>query len=100
MFKQTLFPQFQANSIYLVTFSKIVKQFQKRPALSPEQDVSLSIFKMSRADHQLRLTKLNSDETELYQTLTAVTGIAKGFISKNVPPLKQTLPPVENAPFN
>lgn len=79
------------------TFSKIVKQFQKRPALSPEQDVSLSVFKMSLADHQLRLTKLKADEEKLFQALTAVTGLSRTLLSKNLPPVKQTWPTVENA---
>ncbi|MFN8846598.1 MAG: TolC family protein [Bdellovibrionales bacterium] len=79
------------------TFSKIVKQFQKRPALSPEQDVSLSVFKMSLADHQLRLTKLKADEEKLFQALTAITGLSKSLLSKNLPPAKQVWPSVESS---
>lgn len=82
------------------TFSKIVKQFQKRAALSPEQDVSLSVFKMALADHQLKLTKLKSDEEKLYQALTAVTGLSKSLLSKNLPPAKQAWPSVENTAPN
>ncbi len=78
------------------TFSKIVKQFQKRPALSPEQDVSLSVFKMALADHQLRLTKLKADEEKLYRSLNAITGLSKSLLSKNLPPVKQVWPSVEN----
>lgn len=78
------------------TFSKIVKQFQKRPALSPEQDVSLSVFKMALADHELRLTKLKADEEKLFQALRAVTGLSKTILAKNLPSKKQTWPSVEN----
>lgn len=81
----------------VTTFSKIVKQFQKRPALSPEQDVSLSVFKMSLADHQLRLTKLKADEEKLFQALAAITGLSKTLISKNLPPVKPAWPLVESA---
>jgi len=81
----------------VATFSKIVKQFQRRPALSPEQDVSLSVFKMALADHQLRLTKLRSDEEKLYRAFTAITGLSKSLIEKNLPPVKQVWPSVESA---
>jgi outer membrane protein TolC len=77
------------------TFSKIVQQFQKRPALSPEQDVSLSVFKMSLADHQLRLIKLQSEEERLFLALKAVTGLSKEVIARNLPSSKQQWPSIE-----
>ncbi len=76
------------------TFAKIINQFQKRPALSPEQDVSLSVFRMAHADDTLNLTKLKSDEEKLYQMFTAVTGIEKADIVRNLPPLKQNWPTI------
>ena len=79
------------------TFSKIVKQYQKRPALSPEQDVSLSVFKMSLADHQLKLTKLKSDEEKLFQALKSITGLSRVIISKNLPPPKQNWPVIDSS---
>lgn len=82
------------------TFSKIVTQFQKRAALSPEQDVSLSVFKMALADHQLRLMRLKSDEEKLYQALMAMTGLSKSLLSKNLPSAKQAWPALENGATN
>lgn len=79
------------------TFSKIVDQFKKRSARSPEQDVSLTVFKMAQADHQLRLTKLKVEENRLYESLTAATGIAKASILKILPPRKQNWPEVPQA---
>ncbi|OYZ23516.1 MAG: hypothetical protein B7Y39_04210 [Bdellovibrio sp. 28-41-41] len=79
------------------TFSKISQQYQKRPALSPEQDVSLSVFKMALADHQLRLTKLKSDEEKLYQEIMAVTGLPKSLISKNLPLPKKAWTPLDGS---
>lgn len=67
------------------TFTKIVDQFQKRPALSPEQDVSLTVFKMALSDHQLKLTQLQADQEKLVQGLSAVTGISKEAILKSLP---------------
>jgi len=78
------------------TFSKIVGQFQKRPALSPEQDVSLSVFRMALSDHQFRLVQLKSDEEKLLQALVAVTGIPKEVIVKNLPIKREQWPNVES----
>lgn len=74
------------------TFSKIVGQFQKRAALSPEQQVSLSVFKMAEADHQLRLTRLKADQEKLYLALVATTGISKAAIAKSLPSRKEKWP--------
>lgn len=82
------------------TFSKIIKQFQKRAVLSPEQDVSLSVFKMALADHQLKLTRLKSDEEKLYLSVSTSTGLSKSILSKNLPAAKQTWPSVESAAAN
>ncbi len=71
------------------TFTKIVDQFQKRPALSPEQDVSLTVFKMALSDHQLKLTQLQADQDKLVQGLSAVTGISKEAILKSLPSRKE-----------
>lgn len=79
------------------TYSKIVNQFQKRPALSPEQDVSLSVFKMAEADYRLRLTSLKAEEEGLFQSLNAVTGISRSVLAANLPSLKKNWPTIEAA---
>lgn len=78
-------------------FTKIVTQYQRRAALSPEQDISLSIFKMAQADHQLRLNKLKADETKLLLSLSAATGITKEFIAKSLPNRKEKWPDIKDS---
>lgn len=70
------------------TFSKIVKQFQDRKALSPEQDVSLSVFKMALADHQFNLVKLKSESEKIFQDLQASVELEKTVILKYLPKTK------------
>ena len=70
------------------TFNKIIKQFERRPALSPEQKVSLAVFKMALADHQLSLTKLKNEELEISLKLSALTGLNLKEIEKNLPARK------------
>lgn len=69
----------------VATFSKIINQYQKKAALSPEQDVSLSIFKMALNDHQLGLSDLKSEFEKLLQEVNSVTNIAREVILKNLP---------------
>lgn len=74
------------------TFSKIVSQYQKSAALSPEQRVSLSIFKMALSDHQLRFAKLKAEEDRVYLTLYAMSGFERSVVSKFLPQRKVTWP--------
>lgn len=70
------------------TFNKIVKQYQSRKALSPEQDVSLEVFKMALSDHQFNLNKLRSESEKIILDLNAITGIEKDVILKHLPTAK------------
>ncbi|MFZ3230227.1 MAG: TolC family protein [Pseudobdellovibrio sp.] len=74
------------------TFNKIVGQFQKKPALSPEQEVSLSIFRMAMSDHELNLAALASEDEKLIQELVTSTGLSKELFNKNLPAKKSTWP--------
>lgn len=79
----------------VATFSKIIRQFQSKAALSPEQDVSLSVFKMALADHQLSLVKLKSEFEKLTDEISVSTGIPKDVILKNLPKSKNEWPKVD-----
>lgn len=70
------------------TFMKIIRQFERRPVLSPEQKVSLSVFKMALADHQFSLTKLKNEELELMQSFVTLTGLSQKEIEMNLPARK------------
>lgn len=76
------------------TFEKIIQQYQKKPVLSPEQEVSLTIFKMALGDHQLKLTQLKSDENAIYEALVSVTQIPRKVIGQNLPMQKSNWPEV------
>lgn len=72
----------------VATFSKVIKQYQERSALSPEQDVSLTVFKMALADHELNLVKIKSDYENLLSEIMITTGFGKETILKNLPKSK------------
>lgn len=80
----------------VATFTKIINQFQSKAALSPEQDVSLSVFKMALADHQLSLVKLKSEFDKLTEEISINTGFSKELILKSLPKSKNNWPKIEN----
>lgn len=67
------------------TFNKIIKQYQRKAAHSPEQEVSLSVFRMAATDHQLSLVKLKSEQEKVLQDLVTSTSLSKETILKNLP---------------
>lgn len=82
------------------TFNKIIKQYAQRSVLSPEQEVSLTVFKMALADHQLSLIKLQSNAEKIYKELSAVTKIDKEIIRRNLPPVKMSWAKVDQFTSN
>lgn len=76
------------------TFNKIVQQFQRKQALSPEEKVSVSVFKIAAADHRLSLSRLKTESESIQRQLAAVTGIEKSVFVKLLPSKKTDWPSV------
>ena len=76
------------------TFAKIVNQFQAKAALSPEQEVSLSIFRMAATDHQLSLTKLRNEEGKIIQEVISSTGLSTQIVQENLPSRRTLWPEI------
>lgn len=81
------------------TFSKIIKQYQKRSGLSPEQNVSLAIFRMALSDHQLRLTKLNSEHERLVNQFKTLAHVEPSSLLKSLPNRRDSWPELESSAF-
>lgn len=79
------------------TFNKIISQFSKRSALTPEQEVSATIFKMAISDHQLSLTKLKNLRNEVLLDVARQTGLPLETILKNLPSKKGSWPDLDKA---
>lgn len=78
-------------------YSKITNQFSHRVSLTPEQDVSLSVFIMALADQKLKLLKLQSDERKIYQDIQTSLNLPKEIISKNLPLKKENWPLISSS---
>lgn len=79
------------------TFNKIVGQFARRAALTPEQEVSVSVFKMANSDHQLSLTELKNLEQEILSDLVRISNLSPEQILKNLPTKKTAWPKFETS---
>lgn len=82
--------EIQIEEESILTFNKIISQFSRRAALTPEQEVSVSIFKMAISDHQLSLTSLKNEEQEILSNLKRQSGLNSDQILKNLPSKKTT----------
>ncbi|MEQ1722145.1 MAG: TolC family protein, partial [Pseudobdellovibrio sp.] len=77
--------EIQIEEESISTFNKIIGQFSRRAALTPEQEVSVSIFKMAISDHQLSLTELKNLEQEILSDLVRLSNLSTEQILKNLP---------------
>jgi outer membrane protein, heavy metal efflux system len=75
-------------------FSRIIQFYQARPRRSAEQDVSLDVFSMAKADYQLRRTNLLQEKAALSGFFTVVLGIPMGTLEKVLPAPKSEWPAI------
>lgn len=69
----------------LHTFAKLVKQYESRPQLPPEQEVSLSVFRMAESDYKLQQLSLLQEEAKLRSFFLNTTGIELEAVKKLLP---------------
>jgi cobalt-zinc-cadmium efflux system outer membrane protein len=72
------------------TFSKLVAQYAARPKLSPEQEISVSVFRMSKSEYDLKMAELNDE-------LSSISVFIKAHLGLSVEKVKSMLPPVPNS---
>lgn len=56
-------------------FEKLVKNYKKRPQLSPEQNTSLFLFQMAKRDYDLKRTEIDNEERFLSVELKALSNL-------------------------
>ena len=67
------------------TFTKLVSQYSQRLKLSPEQEMSAAVFRMSKSEYDLK-------KTEAFDELAALDSFFKVSLGTDVDTLKQDLP--------
>lgn len=67
------------------TFNKLIRQFSKRSKLSPEQEISHSVFRMSKSEYEIK-------KVELAEELAALNTYFKVNMGKDTQQLRSILP--------
>ena len=94
-----LLKELDAVNEALDTFTKIQKQYRARVKLNPEQQVSLGVFQLARADYQLQKRALLQEKQSLNEYFLIATGLQIEEISKYLPQMESgwpTLDPSKN----
>lgn len=70
----------------LQTFTKLVKQYDSRPALSPEQEVTLTVFKVAKGEYGFKRMEYDEELSSLESYFRVSTGLSLADIKKVLPP--------------
>ncbi|QDK38766.1 TolC family protein [Bdellovibrio sp. NC01] len=68
------------------TFTKLVKQYESRPALSPEQQVTLTVFRIARGEYSFKRMEYDEELTSLEAYFKIATGLPLEKIKQVLPP--------------
>lgn len=74
------------------TFTKLVKQYGQRFKLSPEQEISVTVFKMSKSEYELKKSELLAERNLLDAFFQTVIGVGLGELQSVVPKSPKTWP--------
>jgi outer membrane protein TolC len=80
----------------LETYRKLLKQYRSRPALTPEQEVSLGTLEMAESDYLLRQTALLDEERRISHYFHVSTGHSLEEISNVLPTIPKSWPKVDS----
>jgi len=76
----------------LETYQKVDRQFSSRPRLSPDQQVSFSIFKLAIGDYRHRLASLQADRRVIESYFKLIPELSFAAITKYLPKRRVTWP--------
>ncbi|MFM6928475.1 MAG: TolC family protein [Bdellovibrio sp.] len=89
------------------TFAKLLRQYQGRPALSPEQEVSLTVFRTARGDYNFKKISYEEELGALASFFRVSTGLTLEQVKKALPPkiskwptLNVTVPEAKASPLS
>ncbi len=76
------------------TFDRLVGQFANRPRLSPEQEVTAAVYKLSKGDFLVRKNSLIREQQEILIRFKSKLDLTEESIDKLSPGLKLNLPDI------
>ncbi len=78
-------------------FRVIKKQYQSRPRLNPEQEVTSGIIQLAVSEYEIKLNRLSSERKEILSELLSSSGLTSAQIEKNLPAIKTDWPEIPKA---
>ena len=79
------------------TFSKLVSQYSGRLKLSPEQETTIAVFRMSKSDYDLKKTEVLEELASLDSYLKVFLGTSIEALSKSLPQSPKNWPKIDSA---
>lgn len=81
----------------VATFAKLISQYAKRPKLSPEQELSVAVFRMAKSENDLRKSELQDELTALDSFFRISIGAGLESIKAVLPPSPKSWPKIDGA---
>lgn len=69
----------------LQTFTKLVKQYESRPTLSPEQEVTLTVFKIAKGEYSFKRMEFDEELSSIEAFFKITTGLELENVKKALP---------------
>ncbi|MGE3682682.1 MAG: TolC family protein [Bdellovibrionales bacterium] len=79
------------------TFAKLVSQYSRRPKLSPEQELSTTVFRLAKSDYDLRKATLNEELATLDSFFKLRTGRTVETLIPSLPSAPKSWPKIEGS---
>ena len=73
-------------------FKLIKNQYQSRPRLSPEQEITSGIIQLAISEFEIKLNQVNTEKKEILTDLVSITNFTISEIELNLPPVKHVWP--------
>lgn len=81
-------------------YARLIAQYARRPGLNPEQQVSLSVFRLAHGEFQLKATTLADEIANLESYLRQKSGASAESIRRILPAVPKTWPDMKVAGAN
>ncbi len=64
------------------TYRKIIRQFENRLSLGPEQEASLAVFRIAKKENDLKIEALEVEKSQYVYQVAAITGCSQARLPK------------------
>jgi len=73
-------------------FKTIKNQYQQRPKLNPEQELTSGLIQLAVSEFEIKLNRLETEKKTILADLSSSTTLTAATLEKNLPPVKTNWP--------